>query len=137
MFETYRKISSHLASIINEYNNFSLLGRSAGGGLSLQLGLSMLPNILGLNLACPGYKMDDILPRIQQGNKDLPIRLCWAREDIKIVEDNTNPDGGFHLGKQFTNNEYTNFKYLLMSTGGNAEHIHTHRIQPILIENLV
>ena len=144
-YETYHEISKHLAGYLNEYDNISLLGRSAGGGLALQIALKYLyPNKLtGLNIACPGYSHEDIFPALEEyENKGLPIRMCWAVDDKKIAEGADNPDGGVTLQEQIISSGFKDFQYyqvntLELDTKGKDEHIHTHRIQPELIENLV
>ena len=97
----------------------------------------------GLNIACPGYNHNDIFPAIESYvNKELPVRMCWAVDDKKIVEGEDNPDGGVKLQEKFELNEFNDFQYYQVDTSeldteGKNEHIHTHRIQPDLIENLV
>ena len=144
-YKTYHEISKHLAGYLNEYDNISLLGRSAGGGLALQIALKYLdPNKLtGLNIACPGYNHEDIFPALEEyKNKGLPIRMCWAVDDKKIAEGAGNPNGGVTLQEQIISSGFKDFQYYQVNTSeldteGKDEHIHTHRIQPELIENLV
>ena len=115
-------------------NNVSLLGRSAGGGLALQMAFfyNNLFNLRGLNIACPGYDMEDMQIIIQNyNNKDLPIRLGWAEDDQKIDEQK-----GTDLAEIFNNYHYTDFKYIKVVIG-NTQDIYTHRIQPELIYDLV
>lgn len=144
-YETYHEISKHLLEYLNRYDNISLLGRSAGGGLTLQIALKYLEpkKLIGLNIACPGYNHKDIFPALKEyKNKNLPIRMCWAVDDEKIVEGKSNEDGGVALQEQIKLNGFNNFEYYQVDTSqldieGKDKHIHTHRIQPILIENLV
>lgn len=145
-YETYHQISKHLSEYLNRYDNISLLGRSAGGGLALQLvffGYLERSKLVGLNIACPGYDIRDIENAIHKyPHKDLPVKLCWATDDQKIVEGEDNPDGGYALNRIFVGNGYKQFEYIQVIIGdrdleGKDKHIHTHRIQPELIENLV
>ena len=127
----YEIISEHLSKYISEnYKNFSILGRSAGGGLSLQLVFLHGLEPVSLNLAAPGYSYDDIKEHIiAYPNKDLPIRICWAKEDKKISEKD-----GQKLKELL--NDYTDFMYYLVVVGSEDDKA-THRIQPILLDNLI
>ena len=144
-YETYHQISKHLSEYLNSYDNISLLGRSAGGGLTLQIALKYLDpmKLIGLNIACPGYNHKDIFPAlVKYEKKVLPIRMCWAVNDEKIVEGENNPDGGVTLQEQIILYGFENFQYYQVNTSeldteGKDKHIHTHRIQPELIKNLV
>ena len=93
----YEIISEHLARYISQnFNNFSILGRSAGGGLSMQMVFLHGLNPIGLNLAAPGYSYQDIHEYIiNYSNKDSPLRICWAKEDNKIpeIQDENGSDG--------------------------------------------
>ena len=137
---TYHQISKHLSENLQYRDNVSLLGRSAGGGLALQMAFfyNNLFDLRGLNIACPGYDMDDMNEIIQKYfNKNLPIRLGWAVDDQKIDEQK-----GRYLKVIFNDYDYTDFKYITVKIGnidneGKGGHIHTHRIQPNLIDDLV
>lgn len=138
---TYHQISKHLSENLQYRDNVSLLGRSAGGGLALQMAFfyNNLFDLSGLNIACPGYDMDDMNEIIQNYfNKNLPIRLGWAKDDNKIFE----KYNGQPLKNIFIDYGYTDFKYITVKIGnidneGKGGHIHTHRIQPNLIDDLV
>ena len=127
----YEIISKHLSKYISEnYKNFSILGRSAGGGLSLQLVFLHGLQPVSLNLAAPGYSYDDIKEHIiAYPNKDLQIRICWAKEDKKISEED-----GQKLKELLK--DYTDFMYYLVIVGSEDDKA-THRIQPILLDNLI
>lgn len=135
----YQLISEHLSKYItNNYTNFSILGRSAGGGLSLQMIFihKLKPN--SLNVATPGYSFNNISEHvINYNNKSLPIRICWAKEDKKnpeIQEDKGND--GKNLKKLLKNNDYTNYEYYSISVGSDDDKL-THRILPKLINKLI
>lgn len=135
----YEIISQHLADFISQnFNNFSILGRSAGGGLSMQMVFLHGLNPVGLNLASPGYSFKDIEQNIKDyPNKDLPIRICWAKEDLKnpeVQEDKGND--GKNLRLTLNNSSYNNMEYYSVSVGSDNDKL-THRILPELFENLV
>lgn len=140
---TYQKISNGMKIFFDNYNNISLLGRFAGGGISMFLTFKYLESnkIIGLNLACSGYditSMKTIIPNFN--NKKLLIRLCWAKQDQKILIDSDS--GGTHLNQMFQNSGYTNFKYYVIENvpsniEGKDKYIHTHQIQKKLIYKLV
>lgn len=135
----YEIISEHLARYISQnFNNFSILGRSAGGGLSMQMVFLHGLNPIGLNLAAPGYSYQDIHEYIiNYSNKDLPLRICWAKEDNKIPEiQDENGSDGKKLKKSIENSLYTNIEYYSISIGSYDVKL-THRILPILFENIV
>ena len=138
--DMYKLISGHLTKYIElNFKNFSILGRSAGGGLSLQMVFLHGLVSIGLNVASPGYSYDGIKDGIinYTGDRKLPIRVCWAKEDKKNPE--TQPEkgnDGVNLKKILNDNEFVNFKYYSKSVGSDDDKI-THRILPILIENLV
>ena len=127
----YEIISKHLSEYISQnYRNFSILGRSAGGGLALQLVFLHRLEPVSLNLAAPGYSYDDIKEHIiDYSNKSLPIRICWAKEDKKILEED-----GQKLKELLK--DYTDFMYYLVIVGSEDDKA-THRIQPILLDNLI
>jgi pimeloyl-ACP methyl ester carboxylesterase len=134
----YEIISQHLANFISQnFNNFSILGRSAGGGLSMQMVFLHGLNPVGLNLASPGYSFKDIEQSMKDyPNKDLPIRICWAKEDLKnpeVQEDKGND--GKNLRETLNNSSYTNMKYYSVSVGSENDKL-THRILPELLKNL-
>lgn len=83
----YKKISSHLKNQIikKKWKNISLLGRSAGGGLSLHLVFTYKLKVNQLNLATPGFDCNnEILDKIKNyHNTDLDIKLFWAEHDKK------------------------------------------------------
>jgi len=144
---TYQAICNNISSYFDSYEKVTLLGRSAGGGIAMYLAFKFISEkVIGLNLACPGYDMSDMGTTIDSfKNKNLPIRVSWANSDTKIVENIENVSGGQSLKERFEKNNYTNFKYYqvegLLEEGpsieGKNKHINTHRIQPILIDNLV
>jgi acetyl esterase/lipase len=119
---------------LSVFNNISLLGRSAGGGLSLHIALTHQLPVKGLNVACPGVDMKRIAEIIPMAKKDLPIRLSFASKDKKVPIDG--PDGGTNLSKLFFDNDYSDFIYLVMSTTSDDDHLN-HRLHPILLKNLV
>ena len=134
----YEIISQHLANFISQnFNNFSILGRSAGGGLSMQMVFLHGLNPVGLNLASPGYSFKDIEQSIKDyPNKDLPIRICWAKEDLKnpeVQEDKGND--GKNLRETLNNSSYTNMEYYSVVVGSDNDKL-THRILPELLKNL-
>lgn len=83
----YKKIASHLKNQIikQKWKNISLLGRSAGGGLSLHLVFTNKLIINHLSLASPGFNCDiGILEKIKKySNKELNLKLFWAEHDKK------------------------------------------------------
>ena len=133
--DMYQLIAKHIKeSILSVFNNISLLGRSAGGGLSLHIALTHQLPVKGLNVACPGVDMKRIAEIIPMAKKDLPIRLSFASKDKKVPIDG--PDGGTNLSKLFFDNDYSDFIYLVMSTTSDDDHLN-HRLHPILLKNLV
>ncbi len=133
--EMYLIISNHLSNIISSgYFNYSILGRSAGGGLALNLVFSNETesfNPTGLNIATPGINFEKIKEKIiNYGNKDLPIRMCWAKEDKK----NPIEKDGVSLDKIFSD-FYSDYKYYVVEMEDDND-VKTHRIMPILLENL-
>ena len=133
--DMYQLIAGHIKeNILLNFNDISILGRSAGGGLSLHIALTHQLPVKGLNVACPGVnmkRMEDIIPGAK---KDLPIRLSFASKDKKVPIDG--PDGGTRLSKLFFENNYSDFIYLIMSTTSDDDHLN-HRLHPILLKNLV
>ena len=127
----YMKISEILYSIISKYSNYSILGRSAGGGLCLHLVFTNDLKTKGLNIASPGINFEAIVEKIMDyKNKNLPIRMCWAQEDKK----NPINSVGIPLDDVFTE-YFTNYQYYVVGVGSDDDKI-THRILPILIKNL-
>lgn len=115
----YEIISSHLYKIINDkkLNNISILGRSAGGGLALELVFTHNLNVVGLNLACIGTNIPIMEKKINQySNKNLFIRMCWSYEDTKASE-----RIGRELTEIFINNNFKNYIYLLTTTGDDTD----------------
>lgn len=132
----YIQISKFLTdNIFNEFTNYSILGRSAGGGLALNMVFScgLEPN--GLNLAAPGIDFQQLAPKIEQfTNKSLPIRLCSTNNDKKVPINHK--DGSNNLATQIMNSQFTDFIFFIKSTITDDDVIN-HRIQEILIKNLV
>jgi pimeloyl-ACP methyl ester carboxylesterase len=128
----YEIVSGHLTNLLRRFDNISVLGRSAGGGLALELVFTHNLNVIGLNVACLGTNLEIMRGKIARyPNKDLPIRLTWAFEDEKAPERD-----GREIAEVFMRNGFKNFVYLLVTTGGDSDEKKTHRIQPILISNL-
>lgn len=139
--EMYKEIAGFIKNkILVEYNNLSILGRSAGAGLSLHLVLSHKLKVNGLNLACPGVNIKAIKQKIfEYENKNLPIRMCFAPRDKKLpilIDGNINADGARVLNDIFFENQFLDYIYFEVSTPDDS-HESNHRIQPILIRNLV
>lgn len=132
----YIQISKFLTdNIFNQFINYSILGRSAGGGLALNMVFScgLEPN--GLNLAAPGIDFQQLAPKIEHFfNKSLPIRLCSTNNDKKVPIEHK--DGSYNLANQIMNSQFTDFIFFIKSTITNDDVIN-HRIQEILIKNLV
>ena len=130
--EMYRIISSHIKTILEDYNNISILGRSAGGGLSLNLVFTHDLYVNGLNIACPGINIPQITDNINNyNNKDLPIKLVWSEDDTKIPIND-----GYELSNIFNENNYSNFEFIEVNFNGDNNDKLNHRIQPELINNL-
>lgn len=132
----YIQISQFLTeNVFNEYDNYSILGRSAGGGLALNMVFSCGMEPFGLNLAAPGINLLELVPKIEQfSNKDIPIRLCSTNNDKKVPINHK--DGSGNLADQIMNNNFSNFIFFIKSTISDDDIIN-HRIQDILIKNLV
>lgn len=132
----YIQISKFLTdNIFNEFINYSILGRSAGGGLALNMvfNCGLEPN--GLNLAAPGIDFQQLAPKIDKFlNKSLPIRLCSTNKDKKVPINHK--DGSNNLANQIMNSKFNDFIFFIKSTITNDDVIN-HRIQEILIKNLV
>tara|TARA_B100000524_G_C23653663_1_gene370985 strand:+ start:2260 stop:3231 length:972 start_codon:yes stop_codon:yes gene_type:complete len=132
----YIQISKFLTdNIFDQHINYSILGRSAGGGLALNMVFScgLEPN--GLNLAAPGIDFQQLAPKIEQFmNKSIPIRLCSTNNDKKVPLHHK--DGSNNLANQIMNCQFIDFIFFVKSTVTNDDVIN-HRIQEILIKNLV
>lgn len=139
--DMYIKIAKFIKEqILSNYENISLIGRSAGGGLALHIVLTHGQEVNSLNLACPGTNNEAIESKISEyDNKNLPIRMCFAYNDQKIPivkDDKENPDGIRVLNDLFFKNGFLDYMYYEVSTP-NQDDKYNHRIQPILIENII
>lgn len=139
--EMYKKIAFGLKGLIESNNdiftNFSIAGRSAGGGLSIHLVLTFGLVVNGLNIACPGFNYDSLLENEnfksfieQKENRNLPIRLCHSFPDTKVNIEESNKFA------MLIGNKFVNFVYYSVSKIYDNEEIN-HRFQEILLFNLV
>lgn len=130
-YDLYTKIGYQLNKVIKHlnYDNISLIGRSAGGALALIIS-SLNDKVNGLNLACPGYEEAMITDFINSSNKDIPVVISWSKEDTKIPLDK-----GLNLEKKLEE-AGVNVTLHVISTG-KEEDKYNHRIQQVLIDNLV
>ena len=139
--EMYKKIAFGLKGLIESRNdlftNFSIAGRSAGGGLSIHLVLTFGLVVNGLNIACPGFNYNSLLENEnlkifieEKGNRNLPIRLCHSFPDTKVNIEESNK-----LSK-LLGDKFVNFVYYSVSKIYDNEEIN-HRFQEILLFNLV
>ena len=129
-YDLYTKIGYQLNKVIKHlnYDNISLIGRSAGGALALIIS-SLNDKVNGLNLACPGYEDAMITDFINSSNKDIPVVISWAKEDTKIPLEK-----GINLEKKLKE-AGLNVTLHVISTG-KEEDKYNHRIQQVLIDNL-
>lgn len=119
--------------ILKDDSKISILGRSAGGGVSLFLyQLKNCDYIDGLNLAAPGYDPNG-LPRSlirKAKNDNLNVRLSYSNDDPRVPKVEID-----NMNNKFK--ELENYKHIFVSgLPGNSEGIH-HRIHEALIDNLV
>jgi hypothetical protein len=129
-YELLTKIGYQLNKIIKhmDFDNISLLGRSAGGALCIVIS-ALNSNVKGLNLACPGFEEKMILDLIETQRK-IPVRIGWAKEDTKIPIEK-----GLRLNEILEGAGF-DIELFEISTG-HPEDKYNHRIQEITIDNLV
>tara|TARA_A100001015_G_scaffold276930_1_gene335664 strand:- start:2220 stop:3143 length:924 start_codon:yes stop_codon:yes gene_type:complete len=119
---TYLEISKMYVELIRSIigdRNFSLLGRSAGGGISLMIGMGELSSkISELYLAAPGYSLEYME---SQDLSKLPKKLIVSHSinDQKIKIDD--PDGSIALCRLFKNNGDIPFEFQVVTSLSNED----------------
>lgn len=111
--EKYRIMLADLANKIiktNKINKFTLLGKSAGGGVAIYIAKKN-KQVKNLFLMCPA-----ILKTTIKLNKEIRIILSWNRDDDKIPYEKSLP-----LIKNYINNK-NNFMFISYETGGHELH---------------
>jgi hypothetical protein len=111
--EKYRVMLADLANKIiktNKINKFTLLGKSAGGGVAIYIAKKN-KQVTNLFLICPA-----ILKTTIKLNKEIRIILSWNRDDDKIPYEKSSP-----LIKNYINNK-NNFMFVSYETGGHELH---------------
>ena len=111
--EKYRVMLADLANKIiktNKINKFTLLGKSAGGGVAIYIAKKN-KQVTNLFLICPA-----ILKTTIKLNKEIRIILSWNRDDDKIPYEKSLP-----LIKNYINNK-NNFMFVSYETGGHELH---------------
>lgn len=138
---TYLEISKMYVELIRFIigdNKFSLLGRSAGGGISLMIGMGELSsNIDELYLAAPGYSLEYMK---SQDLSKLPKKLLISHSinDQKIKIDD--PDGSISLCRLFKNNGNIPFEFQVVTSLSNDDGESgwlNHRITTELIDRII
>ena len=87
----YRKCAEHIHGMLNRDEKYTILGKSAGGGVAMYL-TPLSPNYNKLLLFAPGVKyigMDDEFPF--QGSHKFSITIGWNDDDDKVRFDETYP----------------------------------------------
>nr|QFG74711.1 MAG: hypothetical protein [Megaviridae environmental sample] len=139
--DVYNNIAKIIDKIIralilkNKTEKISVMGRSAGGGVTIFLyELDTVNYIDGLNLVCPGYDKTGIketfLSKAKQ-NK-LKVILSWSSKDEKIPY---NPEGLRMTNKLRTLEE--NFDYIEITNTKTTRPEENHRIHPEAVDALV
>lgn len=137
---TYLEISKMYVELIRSIigdRNFSLLGRSAGGGISLMIGMGDLSSkISELYLAAPGYSFEYME---SQDLSKLPKKLVVSHSinDQKIKIDD--PDGSIALCRLFKNNGDIPFEFQVVISLSNEDGESgwlNHRITTELIDRM-
>jgi len=137
---TYLEISKMYVELIRSIigdNKFSLLGRSAGGGISLMIGMGDLnSNITELYLAAPGYSLEYME---SQDLSKLPKKLLISHSinDQKIKIDD--PDGSISLCRLFKNKGNIPFEFQVVTSLSNEDEESgwlNHRITKELIDRM-
>jgi hypothetical protein len=137
----YRKISMGLKELIEKrtdlFSNYSIAGRSAGGGLAIHLVLTHGLRVNGLNIACPGYDYNALEANTEFNtfvtsieNINLPIRLCHSLNDKK------EPSNQSNILAKLIGDKFNNFIYYSISKIYDNDEVN-HRFQEILLLNLV
>jgi hypothetical protein len=83
----YRKCAEHIHGMLNPDEKYTILGKSAGGGVAMYL-TPLSRNYNKLLLFAPGVKyigMDNEFPF--QGSHKFPIIIGWNDDDNKVVFD--------------------------------------------------
>lgn len=137
---TYLEISKMYIELIESIigdKNFSLLGRSAGGGISLMIALGNLKSKIDeLYLAAPGYSLEYMK---SQDLTNLPKKLVVSHsindQKIKIDE----PNGSIELCRLFKNNGDIPFEFQVVTSLSNEDGDNgwlNHRITRELIDRM-
>lgn len=111
--EQFRGDLAHLANEIikkNKINKFTLLGKSAGGGVAIYVAKKN-KQVINLFLICPA-----IMKTTLKLNKEMKIVLSWNIDDDKITYENSLP-----LIKNYIKNK-NNFMFLSFGIGGHELH---------------
>lgn len=80
----YRKCAEHIHGMLNRREEYTILGKSAGGGVALYL-TPLSRNYKKLLLFAPGVKyigMDEDFPL--KDSHDFPITIGWNDDDNKV-----------------------------------------------------
>ena len=136
----YKKIAFGLKGLIESrddvFSNYSIAGRSAGGGIAIHLALTHGLNVNGLNIACPGFNYNALLENGQFNeninNKDIkkiPTRLCHTINDQKVSIDESDKLAELLKG-------FKNFQYYRIEKATPEDEIN-HRFQLELLSELV
>lgn len=111
--EKFRVMLADLANKIiktNKINKFTLLGKSAGGGVAIYISKKN-KQVKNLFLICPAIMKSSL-----KLNKEIKIILSWNRDDDKIPYEKSLP-----LIKNYVNNK-NNFMFLSYDIGGHELH---------------
>ena len=111
--EEYRIKLAHIANNIikiNKIKNFTLLGKSAGGGVAIYIAKKN-KQVNNLFLICPGLLKTNI-----KLNKEIAIILSWNIDDDKIPYEKS-----LLLIKNYIKNK-NNFKFISFKSGGHELH---------------
>ena len=119
--------------ILKEGEKISILGRSAGGGVSIWMYLLDSCNYVdGLNLAAPGYDKTGLKPDfIEKATRDnLNIRLSYSPRDIKVSNEEI-------MNMKDRLSVLENFEYIEVEDTRSDKPSINHRIHLIALKNLV
>lgn len=133
--ELDKQITEHTYQIIKDLNitNLSLLGRSAGGGIALQLINMNGLNITACYLACAGGNInlfEDYLKN-PNSNKNIKIVLGWSLNDKKIPFSKT----GVNILETAKTYGFKKISKVLVNTTNDLEDFN-HRIHPQMLFKL-
>lgn len=149
MSELYNLVTKNVDKIIKSFGekNITILGRSAGGGIAIRLGMLEKNQkddyIKSIHLCAPGYitEVDSNGNKIYRGLKDyldirshkmtsVPLVITYSIEDTRI---DTKEIHTMHT--QLKRAKYEKYKVIYISTGKDGDN-HNHRIHREAIETL-